>query len=256
MFGGKSKTSAKSPAPNKPSVVAKLKCGYYEEIGTRPTLEDRVCAKEIKVMGCDRACFFGVYDGHGGKTASAFLEKKLHGAVERSLGSAMKSGGEPDDEAVFQALTTSFEAADAELNRSAEGEAGSTCSSLLLLGNKCYAANVGDSRVVLCRGGVAVPLTKDQKPGNPDEKARIKAAGGFVMNGRVLGSLAVARAFGDREFKGTSSVREMVADGDKLDDDSLGPLVIPTPEVHTGHGSSCDNLRRLRQSLSSHGVSV
>lgn len=42
-------------------------------------------------------------------------------------------------------------------------------------------------------------MSEDQKPSQPDEKARITKAGGFVMNGRVLGDLAVSRAFGDKK---------------------------------------------------------
>lgn len=45
----------------------------------------------------------------------------------------------------------------------------------------------------------ALPMSEDQKPSHPDEKARIIKAGGFVMNGRVLGDLAVSRAFGDKQ---------------------------------------------------------
>lgn len=45
----------------------------------------------------------------------------------------------------------------------------------------------------------ALPMSEDQKPSQPDEKARITKAGGFVMNGRVLGVLAVSRAFGDKK---------------------------------------------------------
>jgi len=46
-----------------------------------------------------------------------------------------------------------------------------------------------------------VLLSEKHKPGEASEKERIKAAGGHVVFGRVMGSLAVARAFGDREFK-------------------------------------------------------
>jgi|AntAceMinimDraft_5_1070358.scaffolds.fasta_scaffold341124_1 serine/threonine protein phosphatase PrpC len=46
-------------------------------------------------------------------------------------------------------------------------------------------------------------MSEDQKPSRPDEKARILRAGGFVMNGRVLGDLAVSRAFGDKKVGGT-----------------------------------------------------
>lgn len=66
-------------------------------------------------------------------------------------------------------------------------------------------ANVGDSRCALVRkDGSCVPLSSDHKPNRPDERARICAAGGWVVHQgcwRVAGDLAVSRAFGDRHLK-------------------------------------------------------
>lgn len=44
-------------------------------------------------------------------------------------------------------------------------------------------------------------MTLDHKPAREDESKRIRDAGGFVINNRVMGELAVSRAFGDSEFK-------------------------------------------------------
>lgn len=45
--------------------------------------------------------------------------------------------------------------------------------------HRLWVANVGDSRVVLCRkGGLVVPLTRDHKADRPDEVERIRKAGG------------------------------------------------------------------------------
>ncbi|XXG89974.1 hypothetical protein AAC387_Pa12g1848 [Persea americana] len=65
-------------------------------------------------------------------------------------------------------------------------------------------ANCGDSRAVLSRGGVAVPLSYDHKPDRPDEMERVEAAGGNVINWdgcRVLGVLATSRSIGDHYLK-------------------------------------------------------
>ena len=43
---------------------------------------------------------------------------------------------------------------------------------------------------------MAVELSIDHKPTCLDEKLRIKKAGGVVVNGRVNGNLAIARALG------------------------------------------------------------
>lgn len=64
-----------------------------------------------------------------------------------------------------------------------------------------YTANVGDARAVLCRGGKAVRLTYDHKGSDAQEAKRITDAGGFVMNNRVNGVLAVTRSLGDSSMK-------------------------------------------------------
>jgi len=67
-----------------------------------------------------------------------------------------------------------------------------------------WCANAGDSRVVLARSAgneMCFPLSDDHKPDNAIEKNRIEAAGGFVEESRVNGSLALSRALGDFEYK-------------------------------------------------------
>lgn len=64
-----------------------------------------------------------------------------------------------------------------------------------------YTANAGDARAVLCRAGKAVRLTYDHKGSDRQEAKRIMDAGGFVMNNRVNGVLAVTRALGDSSMK-------------------------------------------------------
>ena len=52
-----------------------------------------------------------------------------------------------------------------------------------------------------------LPRPQDHKPNRPDEMERIKLAGGMVIHKRVMGELAVSRAFGDRAFKMGIKVR-------------------------------------------------
>ena len=54
---------------------------------------------------------------------------------------------------------------------------------------------------MLCRAGIALPLCRDQKADGSREVGRIVEIGGFVTDGRVMGDIAVARAFGDVDFK-------------------------------------------------------
>ena len=51
------------------------------------------------------------------------------------------------------------------------------------------------------KGNEVTELSHDHKPDNDGEMIRIKAAGGFVDDGRVQGIIAVSRAIGDWEYK-------------------------------------------------------
>ena len=72
---------------------------------------------------------------------------------------------------------------------------------MLIVGNKMYCANVGDARAILCRNGKAIGLSVDHKAKRPDEQNRITNQGGYIVYGRVLGRLAISRAFGDFDCK-------------------------------------------------------
>ncbi|RDA83956.1 hypothetical protein CP532_6898 [Ophiocordyceps camponoti-leonardi (nom. inval.)] len=64
-----------------------------------------------------------------------------------------------------------------------------------------YTANVGDARIILCRGGKALRLSYDHKGSDENEGKRISNAGGLILNNRVNGVLAVTRALGDAYLK-------------------------------------------------------
>jgi len=140
------------------------------------------------------------------------------------------------DALVCQALESSFLAADQEFLASrGEVEAGSTATTVLLLGNRIYCANVGDSRTVLCRDGTAVALSKDHKPTREDELSRILGAGGFVFSKRIMGQLAVSRSFGDGQYKkGLADILADISEQTRKEGvDYNAPLVIAEPEIST-----------------------
>lgn len=61
------------------------------------------------------------------------------------------------------------------------GKGGSTAvTAILMNGEKLVVANVGDSRAVICRNGVAKQLSVDHEPSK--EKRLIESRGGFVSN--------------------------------------------------------------------------
>jgi protein phosphatase 2C family protein 2/3 len=83
---------------------------------------------------------------------------------------------------------------------------GCTATVVLVSPSQIFCANAGDSRSVLRRHNPdqTVALSQDHKPENPDERKRIEAAGGFVDENRVNGSLNLSRSFGDFEYKSRS----------------------------------------------------
>ncbi|EFN51431.1 hypothetical protein CHLNCDRAFT_59807 [Chlorella variabilis] len=89
-------------------------------------------------------------------------------------------------------------------------QAGCTAVVALIMGDRLYVANAGDSRAVLCRGGRALAMSEDHKPAAPDERARIMAAGGFLSEiggiTRVNGNLNLSRAIGDLRYKMNSEL--------------------------------------------------
>lgn len=70
-----------------------------------------------------------------------------------------------------------------------------------------YTANVGDTRLILCRGGRAIRLSYDHKASDPNEVERVISCGGKLAGGRVNGMLAVTRSLGDGYMKSLVSGR-------------------------------------------------
>lgn len=64
-----------------------------------------------------------------------------------------------------------------------------------------YVANVGDTRAVMSKNGIAERMSYDHKASDQGEIDRIKAGNGIVLDNRVGGTLAITRAFGDHSLK-------------------------------------------------------
>lgn len=183
--------------------------GFAEDMNPRHrrNMEDGHCMIDC-FGGMDKMCFFGIYDGHGGRQAVDYVQSALHSRILDELrkeAPGIWSGSLNDSSIVKKAISTAYSAVDEELKELGCLQNGTTVITCLVitLGNErvIFSSNAGDARIVMCREGKEIRLTKDHKPGEEDEIKRIKDAGGFVAYNRVNGILAVARSLGDHAMK-------------------------------------------------------
>ncbi|CAL1266500.1 unnamed protein product [Larinioides sclopetarius] len=142
------------------------------------------------------ACFFAVYDGHGGAKVAEYAGNNLHKKIVSHP--AYKKGD------IVEAIKQSFLEVDADMLKDENMRdelAGTTAVVILIKHGKIYCGNVGDSRAVASVAGAVQQLSFDHKPSNEGEVKRIVAAGGWVEFNRVNGNLALSRALGDFVFK-------------------------------------------------------
>ncbi|TVU08749.1 hypothetical protein EJB05_42161, partial [Eragrostis curvula] len=175
----------------------KLSCGYSSYIGMRPNMEDCYDIKLTEIDG-QRVNLFGVFDGHGGNFAAEYLKENLfknlmkHPEFLKNTKLAIRETYLETNKEILEILSNSYR------------DDGSTALTAVLMDQRLYVANVGDSRAIAIKAGKAVALSKDHKPNSKDERKRIEDAGGFVVQDdtwRVGGILAMSRAFGNRLLK-------------------------------------------------------
>ncbi|CAK9273646.1 unnamed protein product [Sphagnum jensenii] len=146
-----------------------------------------------------------------------------------------------------------------ETQTAAEKESGSTATIMFVHSDRLLLAHVGDSRVVLSKGGKAVDLCSDHRPHGSSKSSigevrRIQAA--------VSGSLSVSCALGDVPFK--SRKKSMMEEGikdrhwteafasmKKLDGEWLVALV-ELKNSHTITTGSTDAVQFVQKKLKEH----
>jgi len=179
--------------------------GFESVQGRRVTMEDtHVVLEDINIpfnlQASVQRSYYAVYDGHGGKNAADMTADILHKNIitdpefiKGNVEGALKSGFEKTDKSILQRAVKE------------KWSHGTTTVVCVIIGNTLYIANTGDSEAVLAQQDStelsSILLTEKHKPNAASEKKRIEDAGGQVVFGRVLGSLAVSKALGDIDFK-------------------------------------------------------
>jgi protein phosphatase PTC1 len=184
---------------------ARFKTGMSDTIGHRRTMED--C---MTLAGCFRGNpdedLFAVFDGHGGQAVAEYTAMNIARVLQEVA--EANSGAQATEILALAFRRLNGYVAD-NLGEEAM-ESGATAAVVWIQQDAVYVANVGDSRAVLGRDGVAERLSFDHKPGDPGEQTRIEGLGGTVVYlrgiARLDGNLAVSRSFGDLAFAPRLSV--------------------------------------------------
>ncbi|KAK6122645.1 hypothetical protein DH2020_043621 [Rehmannia glutinosa] len=186
--------------------------GYYPETPEKEN-QDNYCIK-TNIQGNPNVHFFGVFDGHGllGTQCSTFVKDRLVDILSNDatlLDDPVKAYS-----AAF--LTTNEELHNSDIDDSMSG---TTAITALVIGNKLYVANVGDSRAVLAvkeeNRVVSQDLSWDQTPFRKDECERVKLCGARVLSVDQVEGLKDPKiqSWGDEETDGGDPPRLWVQDG-------------------------------------------
>ena len=185
-------------------------CHCYSLIGKRDENEDKhkfIENIDNKNSNMNNINFYAIYDGHGGKEVSTYLEKHLHkyfflSNIDNNNTIKLKHH-----------IKNVYNHIQNKLNiqhRNFSYKIGSTALVTIMSKDKhdntqLYIINLGDCRAVLCNKNLkAIPLSKDHKPNSLDERKRIGKLGGKIYYDGYdwrIETLSVSRAFGDIDSK-------------------------------------------------------
>lgn len=170
-------------------------------LGRRPQNEDNheiILNLDGKDPTKNNINYFAVYDGHGGKQVSNYLKENMSKFyVHKKLNFPLTKK--------YVNKVADFVQTSIKKHKFAN-RMGSTA--LVVIQFKCNnedyinVINTGDSRCIMCRDNVAMPLTKDHKPNWPEEYHRIMGLGGKVQFDGYdwrINDLSVSRAYGDTD---------------------------------------------------------
>ncbi|CAN0838595.1 Probable protein phosphatase 2C 54 [Linum grandiflorum] len=184
--------------------VPALRCGEWSDIGGRSEMEDTfVCISDLaKKFGSDllteeAISLYGVFDGHGGKSAAQFVRDHLPRIIVENADFPLE---------LEKVVTRSFIEVDAAFAKSCSAgslaSSGTTALTAMIFGRSMLVANAGDCRAVLSRNGMAIEMSSDHRPCSIRERSRVESLGGYVDDGYLNGQLGVTRALGDWHLEG------------------------------------------------------
>jgi len=182
--------------------------------------QDSFCIMKSFTKDCH---FFAIYDGHGHSGLEASLKANQY--IEKYLKENARKIERIQTDKQFRSLLKKAFTKTEETFKAAPFDytsSGTCCIAVLIQKNKCFIANLGDSKAILCQENLdnsqikSIELSKDHKPSRTDEKNRILQMGGKIKRlhyhdvsvgpYRVWGNdegpgIAVSRSLGDLRAK-------------------------------------------------------
>ncbi|XP_057429021.1 probable protein phosphatase 2C 27 [Lotus japonicus] len=195
---------------NMVNFIPALRSGVWSDIGDRPYMEDtHICIKDLaKQFNFDKqskeaVSFYGVFDGHGGKSAAQFVRDHLPRLIVEDVNFPLE---------LEKVVKRSFMETDAAFLKVSSHESslssGTTALTAIIFGRSLLVANAGDCRAVMSRRGKVIEMSKDHRPNCIKERMRIESLGGFIDDGYLNGQLGVSRALGDWHLEGMKEMSE------------------------------------------------
>ena len=195
----------------------------------------------------DQLQYHAVFDGHGGSRCSEFLATHLHAYIAE-LGSKSKSYSD-----LKSVLADAFKEADEGFKEQYSKDTSGSCAIVALTKkNQVTLAWVGDCRAVLFADGQVTQVSQDHRCTDPREYARIKANGGYMVDGRLAGSLIPSRSFGDQDVLARLGDGVLITEPDvfsfQVDEQKLQNtfLILATDGIWdtVSNAEACDIVRR------------
>ncbi|XP_062002298.1 probable protein phosphatase 2C 49 [Rosa rugosa] len=205
------KVSDLAPEPADLEFFPRLRSGSFADIGPRRYMEDEhILIDDLSShLGSlfsfpTPSAFYGVFDGHGGPEAAAYVRKNVMRLVFDDVNFPQASEvNKIFSEELENTLRKAFHQVDLALadDCSVSSSSGTTALTAMIFGRLLMVANTGDCRAVLCRKGEAIDMSQDHRPIYPSERKRVEELGGYVDDGYLNGVLSVSRALGDWDMK-------------------------------------------------------
>jgi len=191
--------------------IYKLKYGSYAIQGHRDHMEDTTRVVQIKLSHINMCYLVILCDGHAGDACSKYVSKQLPILMEFHLKHISST---TSYENINNIITKCILRLDSIYKQKIDFS-GTTCVFALFINDHLFIVNIGDSRCIIGNSKNKLKLaTKDHKPNEKKELARIHKNGGSITNidthrvfiNEEVNGLAISRVIGDNHYKGYNIV--------------------------------------------------